>query len=341
MQRYQGRRRRRGVYIGPAHILLLLLGAAIIGLGIFLFSRALGEKEPAPPDDNAGIQTPGGQDSVSGGGDTDPLPASLTTASGIPCTLTDLGAEAVYAGDLVLVNNWTLFHFPAGQAEELLCVLDNKTGSYFVKDSTVNLLPQALDALNAMMDAFQAQGGSKSVNVVAGHRTEEFQQHLFDQSAERNGLDHAEKYVAKPGGSEHHTGLVVDFSILHGDGSSEEYRGEGEYAWINENCQNYGYMVRYEEGKEDLTGIWDEPWHFRYTGVPHATEAAAKGLCLEEYIDYLKQFPFDGEHLTVQCAAGTYEIWYSAGTQTYLPDSGEYTVSGNNVDGVVVTCKIQ
>ena len=341
MQRYQGRRRKRGVYIGPAHILLLLLVVAIVGLGLFMLSRAGGDKEPEPPADNDSTQTPpaDGKDNSSGG--SDPLPGSLTTASGIPCTLTDLGADAVYTGDLVLVNNWTFFHFPADQEQQLRCVLDNKTGSYFVKDSTVNLLPHALDALNAMMDAFHAQGGSKSVNVVAGHRTEEFQQHLFDQSAERNGLEHAEKYVAKPGGSEHHTGLVVDFSILHSDGSSEEYKGAGEYAWINENCQNYGYVVRYETGKEDLTGIWDEPWHFRYIGVPHAVEAAARDLCLEEYIDYLKQFTFDKDHLTIQCGDEAYEVWYAQGTQAYIPDSGEYTVSGNNVDGVVVTCKVQ
>ena len=338
MRHYQGRRRRRGVYIGPAHI-LLAAGALLIALGVFILFRSLvGSRDPAPPADQSQIFG-GDQPSQSGG---DPAqPAAATTASGIPCTLTDLGEDAIYTGGLVLVNNWTFFRFPAGQEADLLCVLDNKTSSYFVKDSTVNLLPEALDALNQMMDDFMAQGGSKSVNVVAGHRTEAFQQHLFDQSAERNGLEHAEKYVAKPGGSEHHTGLVVDFSIIHSDGSSEEYDGSGEYAWINENCQNYGYIVRYEAGKEDLTGIWDEPWHFRYIGVPHATEAAAKGLCLEEYTDYLKQFPFDGEHLTIQCSAGTYEVWYAQGSQIYLPDSGEYTVSGNNVDGVVVTCKIQ
>ena len=67
---------------------------------------------------------------------------------------------------------------------------------------------------------------------------------------------------------------------------------------------------------------------------------AEEGLCLEEYTDYLKGFPFDGRHLAVDCGGERYEIWYCAGTAAYLPDSGEYTVSGNNVDGVVVTCKV-
>ena len=99
-------------------------------------------------------------------------------------------------------------------------------------------------------------------------------------------------------------------------------------------------MVRYAKEKEPLTGIGDEPWHFRYVGVPHAAVMAEEGLCLEEYTDYLKGFPFDGRHLAVDCGGERYEIWYCEGTSAYLPDSGEYAVSGNNVDGVVVTCKV-
>ena len=205
----------------------------------------------------------------------------------------------------------------------------------------VLLSPAAMEPLNRMLEDFAAQGGSKTINVVAGYRTEEYQQHLFDQSARRSGQDHAERYVAQPGGSEHHTGLAVDFSILYRDGSSEDYDGSGEYAWINENCQDYGWVVRYEAGKESLTGIWDEPWHFRYVGVPHAVEMAREGMCLEEYIDYLKGFPFEGDHLTITCGTGSYEVWYTEGTEAvYLPDSGAYSISGNNVDGVIVTVQV-
>ena len=255
------------------------------------------------------------------------------------CVLTELGVEALYTGELILVNNWTLYHFPEEQPLE--CVFDGKSASYYVRDKEVYLAPEALEALNALMDAFQDQGGSKTVNVVAGYRTKDFQQHLLDQSAELNGEDHAQRFVAQPGGSEHHTGLVVDFSLLFEDGSSAEYEGIGEYAWINQNCQNFGWIVRYDTDKEHLTAIADEPWHFRYVGVPHATVMAEKGLCLEEYIDYLKQFPYDGPHLTVDCAERSYEIWYCAGTAAWLPDDEAYTVSGNNVDGLVVTRRME
>jgi len=268
-----------------------------------------------------------------------PLSVREATDTGIPCELTQLEEDAVYTGDLILVNNHILYHFP--EEQPLACVYEEKSGSYYVRDMEVQLSPDALQALNRMMDAFRDQGGSKTVNVVAGYRTEAFQQHLFDQSAERNGQSHAEKYVAQPGGSEHHTGLAIDFSLFFADGSSGEYTGSGEYAWINANCQNYGWVVRYDRDKERLTGIGDEPWHFRYVGVPHATAMAVQGLCLEEYTDYLKNFPFDGRHLVVDCAEGKFEIWYCPGTAAYLPVEEEFTVSGNNVDGVVVTCRVE
>ena len=304
---YRGRRR---TPYGPALILLVL---AALAAGAFFLSR---RPDGSPPPQSSPV-LPGGADVRT------PLSEHVVTPSGIPCTRRELGEEALYTGELILVNNQVLYRFP--QEQELVSIYEEKSDGYFVRDMEVFLSPAAMPALNSLLDAFRAQGGGKTINVVAGYRDRAYQQHLFDQSAQRNGQDHAEKYVAQPGGSEHHTGLVVDFSILHADGSSGDYDGSGEYAWINENCQDYGWVV--------------EPWHFRYVGVPHATEMARRGLCLEEYIDLLRQYPFDGEHLTIQCASGTYEVWFCQGSAAYLPDSGEWSVSGNNVDGLVVTCK--
>ena len=333
-QGYQGNRRRRGKPLAAILVLVLLAGAGLLLYRHFgLLELPLRE----PP-------VPAGPPAAADGGEPAREPETLsehmTTPSGVPCTLTELGEDAVYTGDLILVNNQIFYHFPENQEQTLAVIFDNKTGSYYVRDKEVLLVPHALAALNEMMDAFREQGGSKSVNVVAGYRTLDFQQHLFDQSAEQNGLEHAQQFVAQPGGSEHHTGLVVDFSILHSDGTSEEYQGVGEYAWINGNCQDYGWVVRYDLAKVALTGISTEPWHFRYVGVPHATVMVRENLCLEEYIDYLRQFTFDREHLTVECADGTYEIWYAEGSAVHVPDSGKYAVSGNNVDGLIVTCKI-
>lgn len=326
---YRGRRRRGLPPIVPI-ALLALAGAAVFFLGQMGNRGPAGEPAASPPADKP-AQSQQGQQSAA------PLPEHASTASGIGCTLTELGEEAMYTGNLILVNNQILYHFP--QEQELVNIYEEKTSGYYVRDMEVYLSPVAMEALNRLLDAFLENGGSKTINVVAGYRDEAFQQHLFDQSTQRNGEDHAKRYVAQPGGSEHHTGLAVDLSVLR-NGVSQDYDGTGEYAWINENCQDYGWVVRYESGKEELTGIWDEPWHFRYVGAPHAAEMARQGLCLEEYTEYLRQFPFDGEHLFIQCADGAYEVWYAQGTEVYLPDGGEYEVSGNNADGVIVTCKV-
>ena len=335
---YRGRR--RGTYIPPLLILIVLIAALAAGYFFLLRPMLGGEQTPAEPDsqDVDGGSGSGGTESPRTGDESEPPPEDMTTDSGIACTLTDLGEEAIYTGELILVNNWTDYHFPEDQ--ELVSLYEEKSDSYYIRSTELYLAPAAMEALNALLDDFAAQGGSKTINVVACYRTAEEQQHLFDQSAERSGLDHAEKYVAQPGGSEHHTALVVDLSVLNSDGTSSEYDGTGEYAWINENCQDYGWVVRYDQAKAELTGIYDEPWHFRYVGVPHATKMAELDLCLEEYIDYLKDFTFEGDHLTIDCASGRYEAWYAQGTEIYLPDDGEYTVSGNNVDGLIVTCRV-
>ena len=330
-------RRRRGVYVSPLLVVVVLLAAA--GAAFWLLSGRGAEKPAQPGDSQQQVQPEApGDTPPAGGGEESPSqpPANAVSAAGVACTLTELGEEALYTGELILVNNWTAYHFP--EEQPLSNIYAEKTGSYYVRDTTVFLAPAAMAALNDLMDDFRAQGGSKTVNVVAGYRTAEEQQHLFDQSAERNGLAHAEKFVAKPGGSEHHTGYAVDLHIRHEDGTSEEYTGAGEYAWINKNCQDYGFVVRYDQAKAELTGIDNEPWHFRYVGIPHATKMAEEDLCLEEYVAYLKQYTFD-QPLTIDCAAGTYAVWYTVGTAAYLPDSGAYTLSGNNVDGVVVTVK--
>ncbi len=334
-------RHRRGI-----HILPLLLAAVALGIGLFVYLRSGAETPPyehsiqgSDTSDSDEVQAPDAEDN-GGSGETapPPRPDHVTTASGIDCTLTELGDDAIYTGELLVVSNAVPFHFP--EEQELVNVYDNKTTSYYVRDMEVYLAPVALEALNRMMDGFIAQGGSKTVNMVAGHRTKEVQEHLFDQSSDLNGLDHAQEYVAQPGCSEHHTGLVLDLHLFFSDGTSEDYDGTGEYAWINQHCQDYGFVVRYRGDKQAITGIADEPWHFRYVGLPHAAEMVEQDLCLEEYIDYLRGFTFEGEHLTIECGAGTYEVWYEKGTETYLPDSGEYWVSGNNIDGVIVTCKV-
>lgn len=242
-----------------------------------------------------------------------------------------------HAGDIILVNAAHPYDF--GQTSELASVYDNKTGSYKVKDTLVSLQKHILEPFNEMMDAFNAATSIDDVNVVSGYRDYDSQQQLYENKVAVDGAEEASLWVAAPGNSEHHTGFAIDLSIYRSDGTSYEFDGSGKYAWIIKNANKYGFVVRYEKAKTAITGTGYEPWHLRYVGLPHSSLMAKLGYCLEEYIDYLKDFEFGNKHLLVKTGGKTYEIYTvpfsSAGIP--VPVSGSYTVSGDNDGGFIVT----
>ena len=247
----------------------------------------------------------------------------------------ELGTYGIKHGTLVLVNADHAFD-PSDVTT--VSVWENKTGSYLVKDVYTSLDPLVMDRLNEWMDAFAVESGRTDVNVVAGYRSYDDQQALYDNAVQTKGQAHADRYLALPGHSEHHTGLALDLSIYDTEaGTSRDFTGTGEYAWAKEHAWEFGFIQRYPEEKSGLTGIDYESWHYRYVGRAHAFCMREHDLCLEEYIDFLRGYPFDGEHLLVDCGEERYEIWYCPGTTAVVPEEGLYTVSGNNADGLIVT----
>ncbi|MDN6194905.1 MAG: D-alanyl-D-alanine carboxypeptidase family protein [Atopostipes suicloacalis] len=103
----------------------------------------------------------------------------------------------------------------------------------------------------------------------------------------------AKEYLTEPGHSEHHTGLALDIVddewIVAGHGLETAYGKEASQKWLVETMSDYGFILRYPEGKEDLTKIQYEPWHFRYVGPEHAHFMLENDLVLEEYIDLIKE----------------------------------------------------
>ena len=89
--------------------------------------------------------------------------------------------------------------------------------------------------------------------------------------------------VEAPGYSEHHTGLAVDFNDVEDD-----FRETEAYTWLQEHAAEYGFVERYPKGKESITGIDYEPWHYRYVGKEHAQRMNELNMCLEEYVAFLK-----------------------------------------------------
>ncbi len=268
-------------------------------------------------------------------------------------TQADLGV-----GNLVLVNNRIKFLGTVNE-DELVIVHDMKNKAYWVSDRNVKLLPVAMDALNSMLLDFKNATQNGNVMARSGYRTIQYQEQLYNDELAKNGAD-SSTLVAMPGYSEHHTGLVVDFTTYNGK-SYEDFTGEGDYAWIMNNCDKYGFINRYPSGKEKLTFIDNEPWHFRYVGVPHASIMKDYGYCMEEYIDFIKNYTIDsGLYLKEMPNGAKYLVYYvpmvhAESTAIYFPlkedplypdDTSKwqpypYEISGNNVDGFIVTVTLE
>jgi len=119
---------------------------------------------------------------------------------------------------------------------------------------------------------------------VSAYRSNATQKALFERYVKRDGEAEARTFSAVPGHSEHETGLAID--VTGGDGKCAAVDCFGdtkEAAWLAEHAAEYGFIIRYPEGKQDITGYKYEPWHLRYVGTTLSLEIAEKGLTLEEY----------------------------------------------------------
>ena len=247
--------------------------------------------------------------------------------------------EDVHAGDLILVNTDTAY--VEENPTEIVSIYDHKTDNYHVSGTETSLRQPALDALNQMLDAFYVAPGHQDMIVISGYRTTQQQQELYDADLAETG-EQTSTRVALPGHSEHESGYALDFS-LYTDGVQYDYDGTGEYAWINENCAHYGYVLRYAEDKQETTGIQAEPWHYRYVGQPHATYMMENNVCLEEYLTLLKNYTADEPLSITNWDGEIYQVYYVAAdtstdsTYVMVPPDAKYTISGNNSDGFIVT----
>ena len=127
-----------------------------------------------------------------------------------------------------------------------------------------------------------------NIELDSTYRSVQRQQELWEEFEKEYGIDYCIKYVAIPGYSEHHTGLVVDVCLIK-DGividDNDDMIAEREiFAKVHERLADYGFILRYLEGKEDITGYSYEPWHLRYVGIEIAKEIKEKGITLEEYL---------------------------------------------------------
>lgn len=137
--------------------------------------------------------------------------------------------------------------------------------------------PQAQAAFDAMQAAAAEEG--LNIYISSGFRSYDYQAGLYQRYVDKDGAAEADRYSARPGHSEHQTGLAFDLNTI-----DDFFAETAEGKWVARNCYKYGFIIRYPSDKEDVTGYKYEPWHIRYLGEETAQAVYDSGLCLEEYL---------------------------------------------------------
>lgn len=188
--------------------------------------------------------------------------------------------EAEHRGLLILVNKT---HSLSADYKPQ----DLEPIKYYAQDRTETsryMRAEAAEAFHRLVEA----GARENIGLVmtTAYRSYNFQKILYDNYVVQQGQEAADKFSAKPGQSEHQTGLAVDVTSPSVDNQLTSQFGEtAEGKWLAENAHVYGFIIRFPEGKENITGYMYEPWHIRYVGVQAAGEIKKQGVTLEEYLE--------------------------------------------------------
>ena len=198
------------------------------------------------------------------------------TPDGLPMLVnrTHLLPEGYVPSDLVTMNDYC------------------DSGIVTIKYSGTQADRTAVDALLTMLMAAH-QDGITVWQISSAYRTVAYQKSLFDEQkkeyldrgfSEDRAISATRQTVADPGSSEHHLGTSFDITV-----PGVSFKGTAQANWLAEHCWDYGFILRYTEEKESITGFLAEPWHFRYVGIEHSIPMRDSGLCLEEYLELYGQ----------------------------------------------------
>ncbi|WP_027087125.1 D-Ala-D-Ala carboxypeptidase VanY [Cohnella panacarvi] len=237
-----------------------------------------------------------------------------------------ISKDQIYKGNLILVNKTYPLH-KGSTASDIVNLYEHRElldGFGLLNDQI--RLPTDLVQRFSDMVAGAAKDGVDHFLISSGYRDRTEQNKLYEEK----GSD----YALPAGHSEHNLGLSLDI------GSSLAPMNEApEGKWLKDNASDYGFILRYPKNKTKITGIQYEPWHFRYVGLPHSRIMQEKNMALEEYLDFLRK----QKSISVNVGGESYKVMYkpvARETTVQLPAGSEYEVSGNNMDGVIVTVRV-
>lgn len=208
--------------------------------------------------------------------------------------------------------------------EKMVNLSETHNDFYTVEGDNIMLYDEAVEALNQLMAEYNRVTELDDFVVYGTTNT-----YASSDSV-------CPRYFA-----ERSNGYTVDLALL-GVGSYISFDGLDEEGWIVENCAKYGFIVRYPEGKSAVTGESYCPWHLRYVGRLHASVMAEKKMCLEEYVDFLKDYSVDSPY--THTVGGIPYVVYSVKaeyetTPVKVPISGIYDWSGDNRGTYIISYK--
>ena len=238
-------------------------------------------------------------------------------------------------GSLILINHEHAFVFPDEGQSDVMSIFDYITDSLGVTTEHTGLSASIIGPLNSMMEAFYEETGVSNIVIRSAYRSLADQRHIFDQTVRRWGRTGALAWAKPPGHSEHHSGLAFDFGRRVG-GQIEMFSGTGNLAWMPRNSHNFGFILRYPNNRTAITGTNFEPWHYRYVGIPHASIMRQNNWVLEEYLERIRNYTVD-EPLLFTFNDIEYEIYFTTELEIRLPYDIGFNISGNNIDGFIVT----
>ena len=185
----------------------------------------------------------------------------------------DITKTDISKNNLMLVNKY--YYLTENYVPNNLITLDEK----YNKGINSKMQKEAAEAFMKMSDA--ALLDNIIIKNASAYRSFEYQVNLYNNYVEKDGKKAADTYSARPGFSEHQTGLVSDINQI-----DSGFETTDAFKWLDKNAYKYGFILRFPKDKEDITGYSYEPWHFRYVGTKEAKQIKKENLTLEEYYAY-------------------------------------------------------
>ncbi|MBO5021101.1 MAG: M15 family metallopeptidase [Clostridia bacterium] len=274
---------RRRIFLGACFI-ILALGVALL---VFIISSVLS----AGDDDNT-YSSNASSDIISSDVSSENANSNTETEnSSTESENVSQNTDSVTMGEYTLDANFSNLllvngtnPLPENYDSEVRASLVEIDKQYRNNDNVTQIHKDIYPYIVAMVANAQKDG--VDLRVWSPFRSYAIQEDLFRKQVARVGGDEekAATVVARPGTSEHNTGLCADFNM-----ASDTFETTKMYTWMVENAEDYGFIMRYSAEKQPITGVIHESWHWRFVGINHAKKINELGMCLEEYVEYLEK----------------------------------------------------